>query len=130
MNLMKFNKIKCKVLHLGRGNPQYQYRLKDEWIESSPEEKDMRILVDDKLDMRQQCVLAAYNTNSIMGCIKKKHGQQVKGGDSPLLLSSCQTSADVLHPVLEPPAQERHGSGRVGPERGHRNSQSVVTPLL
>ncbi|KAK4815066.1 hypothetical protein QYF61_015350 [Mycteria americana] len=36
VNLMKFNKAKCKVLHLGRCSPQYQYRLEDEWIESSP----------------------------------------------------------------------------------------------
>jgi len=27
MNLKKFYKAKCKVLHLGRSNPQYQYRL-------------------------------------------------------------------------------------------------------
>ena len=30
VNLMKFNKAKCKVPHMGWGNPKHKYRLGDE----------------------------------------------------------------------------------------------------
>ncbi|KGL96122.1 hypothetical protein N301_11577, partial [Charadrius vociferus] len=65
-NLMKFNKAKYKVLHLGRGNPKHKYRLGGEWLESSSEEKDLGVLI----DMRQQCVIVAQKANHIFGCIR------------------------------------------------------------
>ncbi|KAK4826703.1 hypothetical protein QYF61_010918 [Mycteria americana] len=120
--------VDAKQIVLGQGNPRYQYRLRDEGIESSPAEKDLGILVDEKTGP----AMCAHSPESQLypGLHQKKRGQQVEGGDSAPLLHSGETPPGVLRPALEASAQEGHGAVGVGPEEGHENDQRAGTPLL
>ncbi|XP_050171666.1 uncharacterized protein LOC126640148 [Myiozetetes cayanensis] len=69
--LMKFNKAKCKVLHLNQGNPNRKKRLVSEWIKSRSGEKNLRVLVNEKLNMTQQFVVAAQKNNCILGFVRR-----------------------------------------------------------
>jgi len=93
-NLMKFNKSKCKVLHMGQGNPKHKYRPCGEWIDSSLKEKDLGVLVDKQLNMTQQCVLIAQKASRILGCMKSSVASRSREGILPL----CFT---LLRPHLE-----------------------------
>jgi len=70
-------------------------------------------LVDEKLDICSQCALATQKANCIMGCISSSIASRSKEG---ILLHSGESPPGVLHPALEPSAQERHGPVQVGPE--------------
>jgi len=70
-NLMKFNKGKSRVLHLRRNNPMHQYRFGADLLESRSVERNLGVVVDDKLTMSRQCALAAKKANDILGCTRR-----------------------------------------------------------
>ena len=48
---MMFNTSKCRVLHVGRNNLMYQYRLGADLLEKSSVKKDLGVLVVKRLAM-------------------------------------------------------------------------------
>ncbi|PKU43588.1 hypothetical protein llap_6109 [Limosa lapponica baueri] len=81
---MKLNKGKHRVLHLGRNNPMHQYRLEVDLLESSPVDKDLEVLVENKVTMSHQCVLVDKKANGILGCIRKSVASRLREVILPL----------------------------------------------
>ena len=92
--------------------------LGEEVAESSPVEKDLGVLVDEKLDANQQY----HQMHQKRGC------PQGEGGDSPHLFCLYEASAGVLCPGVGPPTQNGCGAVGVSPEEGHKYGHGA--PLL
>lgn len=103
MPASEFSKDRCKVVHLCWGNPKHKHRLDGEHIESRPE--DLRVLVDKKLSVTEQCGLAAQKPQPYPGLHQKKQEQQVEGFVSPppLLCPISGSAGDQVRWSFEQP---------------------------
>ena len=84
INGMYFNKSKCWILYLGWSNAGHKYKRGEEWLASSPAERNLGVLANSRLSVSQQCALAAKKANPILGGIKHSITSWPKEGIIPL----------------------------------------------
>lgn len=64
---MRFNQGKCKVLHIGRNNPQFEYSMNGARLDTTDEEKDIGVMITNNLKPGRQCEQAAGKAMSVLG---------------------------------------------------------------
>lgn len=68
---MEFNHSKCKVMHLGRNNPQHEYQMGGQKLEATTQEKDIGVIVQNNLKPGAQCAAAATKARQVLGQIAR-----------------------------------------------------------
>ena len=68
---MEFNTKKCKVMHFGKNNPNYQYNINGDVLQSVDTEKDIGVKITSNLKPSEHCQEAAGRARSVLGQISR-----------------------------------------------------------
>ena len=123
---MRFNKRKCKVWLLDHGK---SYKLDVEKIEHSPVKIDLGLLVGGKMNMSQQCALAARKANCTLGCITRFMASRLREGILPIYFELVRPQIEYCVHMWSPQTGETWNCWSMSREV-HRNGLGDGTPPL
>ena len=68
---LSFNESKCKILHLGTTNQKQDYYMNGTTLESMEKERDLGIIIDNRLKFHEHAAATISKANQILAVIKK-----------------------------------------------------------
>ena len=129
-NCMKFNKDKWKVLQLGKHNAAVQHRLGSARLGSSSAERDLGVLVANKLNMSGQRAAAAKQADRMLGCINKGITSREKEVIIPLYSALARPHLEYCVQFWPPLCKKPCGQAGEGPEQGHKGDPGTGKPAI
>ena len=99
---MRFNVSKCKVMHLGRRNIKYQYKMEGKEIEVTEEEKDLGVWMSNDMKPETHCEKAALSANTVLGMISRSFHYRTKETLIPLYKTFVRPRMEFAASVWNP----------------------------
>ena len=75
---MAFNTSKCKVMHIGQNNKNYQYYMDGQVLETTDSERDLGVIIEKSLKPSAQCKKAAAKARVVLGQITRNFHYRYK----------------------------------------------------
>ena len=91
---MRFNVKKCKVMHVGRKNKRYEYKMGGEQLEEVEEEKDLGVWTHSSMKPSTHCEKAAKSANRALGIMLRSFHYRTRDTLIPLFKT-------FVRPILE-----------------------------
>ena len=85
---MSFNTGKCKVMHIGRNNSKFDYKMDGVTLSKTNFEKDIGVMVTDNLKPHKHCEEAVRKANGVLGQISRSFHYRDKNTFITLIWSS------------------------------------------
>ncbi len=113
---LNFNAKKCKVMHLGRLNPKYSYKMGETELEAITQEKDLGVIIDDELKFDIHIEGQVNKANRQLGLIRRSFDNLEDDTFINLYKSLARTHLEycnaVSYPIFERQAKLLEGVQR------------------
>ena len=114
---MAFNVDKCKVMHIGHGNPGQDYTMQNTPLAVTEEERDLGVITSSRLKPGAQCLKAAKTAQAVLGQIARAFHFR----DRHAVRHLCQTSFGIRDPSVVPLDSGKQGGLGASSEESNQN---------